>query len=366
MPGMSIYERLDRRSLGRIDPERAHSLALRALAAAARTSGGANALRRLAPEQDERLRVRLWSLPFANPLGVAAGMDKNGVAVNALLALGFSHVEVGTVTLRPQPGNDRPRLWRAPEERAVINALGFPSQGAAAVRNRLLTARPDGIVGLNIGKNRDIPAEEAPAAYADLTLALADVASYLTVNVSSPNTPGLRALQMSDELETILKAVTRANQQVAAARKQLPRPVLVKVAPDLSREELEAVGWSSVLAGADGLIATNTTTSRAGVPDAYRDLPGGLSGPPLRAQANDVVRTLYQAIGDRLPIIGVGGVSTAADVIEHMRSGASLVQLYTAFIYAGPALPGVILRELSAFVEQEGLRAISDIVGTNV
>lgn len=364
---MKLYERLDRQSLERMDPERAHALALRSLAAAARAPGGVWALRRVAPGRDrvadERLRVRLWGLPFANPLGVAAGMDKNAVAVKALLALGFGHVEVGTVTLRPQPGNDRPRLWRIPEERAVINALGFPSEGAAAVRRRLLNARPHGIVGINIGKNRDIPAEEAPEAYAGLVLAMFDVASYITVNVSSPNTPGLRSLQMSDELESILKAVTRANEQVATARKQLPKPVLVKIAPDLSREEIEAVGWSSVIAGADGVIATNTTTSRDGIADHYHDLPGGLSGPPLREMANNVVRILYQAIGDRLPIIGVGGISSAEDVIERMQAGASLVQLYTAFIYGGPSLPGRILSELSAFVEREGLRSITEITG---
>jgi dihydroorotate dehydrogenase len=360
---MRIYTRLDRQSLERLDPERAHGLALQSLATAAKMPAGIRALRKLAPEQDERLRVRLWGLPFANPLGVAAGMDKNAVAVKALLALGFGHVEIGTVTLRPQLGNDRPRLWRIPEQQAVINALGFPSQGAAAVRNRLLASPPNGIVGINIGKNRDVPVEEAPEAYADLVLALADVASYITVNVSSPNTPGLRALQMSDELEAILKAVTEANQQVAAVRKQLARPVLVKIAPDLSREEIEAVGWSSVLAGADGIIATNTTTSRGGVAEEFGQLPGGLSGPPLREQANNVVRILYQSIGERLPIIGVGGISSASDVIERMRSGASLVQLYTAFVYSGPALPGMILRELSEIVDREGLHSISDIIG---
>lgn len=361
---MKIYERLDRQSLGRIDPERAHSLALQSLAKASSAPGGTRALRSLSPDQDERLRVRLWGLPFANPLGVAAGMDKNAVAVKALLALGFGHVEVGTVTLRPQPGNDAPRLWRVPEEEAVINALGFPSQGAATVRNRLHTTRPQGIIGINIGKNREIPAEEAPQAYADLVLALADAASYITVNVSSPNTPGLRSLQMSDELEAILGAVTGANQKVATARKQLPRPILVKVAPDLSREELEAVGWSAVLGGADGIIATNTTTSRDGIPETYRDLPGGLSGPPLRARANAVVKTLHEAVGDRLPIVGVGGISNADDVIERMRAGASLVQLYTAFIYAGPSLPGTILRDLSAYVDREGLGSIAEITGT--
>ncbi len=364
---MKIYERLDRESLGRLDPERAHQLALQSLSKASKAPGALRAMRRLAHGAeyvpDERLRLRLWGLPFANPLGVAAGMDKNAVAVNALLALGFGHVEVGTVTLRPQPGNDTPRLWRVPEDEAVINALGFPSDGAATVRNRLHAARPDGIIGVNIGKNREIPAADAPQAYADLVLALADVASYITVNVSSPNTPGLRSLQMSSELEALLAAVADANQSVATARKQRPRPVLVKIAPDLSDDELEAVGASAVSAGADGIIATNTTTSREGTPERYRDLPGGLSGPPLRARANAVVARLYHAVGGQLPIIGVGGVSNAADVIERMRAGASLVQLYTAFIYAGPALPGMILRDLSDFLDREGLDSITELTG---
>ena len=360
---MNIYGRFGRQAMSRMDPERAHAVALRSLMTAARAPAGLRALRRLAPEQDERLRVRLWDLPFSSPLGVAAGLDKNAVAVMPLLALGFSHVETGTVTLRPQPGNDQPRLWRVPECDAVINALGFPSDGAAAVRNRLLATQPQGIVGVNIGKNRDVPADQAAEAYAGLLLAMGDVGSYITVNVSSPNTPGLRSLQMSDELESILKAVTEANEQFAAARKQLQRPVLVKISPDLTREEIEAVGWSAVAGGADGIIATNTTTSREGIPERYRDLRGGLSGPPLRERANEVVKTLYDSVGSQLPIIGVGGISSAGDVIARMRAGASLVQLYTSFIYGGPSLPGTILRGLSSFADEAGLRSIAEIVG---
>ncbi|CAN5833770.1 quinone-dependent dihydroorotate dehydrogenase [soil metagenome] len=362
---MTMYEQFDRKALQLLDAERAHESALRLLSIANKAPGAMRALRRYAPEPDERLRVRLWGLPFANPLGVAAGLDKNAVAVKGLLAIGFGHVEVGTVTLRPQPGNDRPRLWRVPEEKAVINALGFPSQGAAAVRSRLLGVRPSGIVGVNIGKNRDVPANESAAEYGSLAQAIGDAASYITVNISSPNTPGLRSLQMSDELEALLQIVTRANKLAAEARKQARRPVLVKIAPDLSREEIEAVAGTAVSAGADGIIATNTTTIREGLPDKYRDLPGGLSGPPLRKQANAVVRMLYETSGGQLPIIGVGGISNAADVIERMRAGASLVQIYTAFIYGGPALPGAILRDLSDFLKREGLKSISEIVGSD-
>ncbi len=357
------YQRLDRRAMRKIDPERAHALALRALATAGKTPGGLRALARFAPEQDERLRQRIWGLPFANPLGVAAGMDKNGVAVESLIALGFGHVEVGTVTLRPQPGNDSPRLWRVPEERAVINALGFPSDGAAAVRNRLIKLRPAGVIGINIGKNRDIPSADAAEAYADLVRAAGDAGMYIAVNVSSPNTPGLRSLQMANELGAILEAVTSANQEVAIVRQQLPRPVLVKIAPDLETEEIESIAGAAEAGGADGIIATNTTISRQGIPEKYANLPGGLSGPPLKERANSVVRTLHGMVGGRLPIIGAGGISNAEDVIERMRSGASLVQLYTAFIYDGPALPGMILRDLSTFMDREGLRDISQIIG---
>ena len=363
---MNIYGRFDRRAMNRMHPERAHAIALRSLVTAARAPAGLRALRRLAPEQDERLRMRLWDLPFSNPLGVAAGLDKNAVAITPLLALGFSHVETGTVTLRPQPGNDQPRLWRIPECDAVINALGFPSDGAAAVRSRLLAARRRGSSAstlARIGRSRRMKRRRPMR---DLFSRLGDVGSYITVNVSSPNTPGLRSLQMSDELEAILKAVTEANERLATARKQIQRPVLVKIAPDLTREEVEAVGGSAVAGGADGIIATNTTTSREGIPEQYRDLPGGLSGPPLREQATAVVRALYESVGDQLPIIGVGGIASADDVIARMRAGASLVQLYTSFIYGGPSLPGTILRGLSeSFADEAGLRSIAEIVGEN-
>jgi dihydroorotate dehydrogenase len=317
----------------------------------------------LTPEPDERLRLHVWELPFANPLGVAAGLDKNGEAVAALHALGFGHVEVGTVTLLPQPGNPRPRVWRVLEEQAVINAMGFPSAGALDVRARLVPLMPKGVVGINIGKNRDTPIERAAEDYAALVAAMFAVAHYITVNVSSPNTPGLRALQMADELAALLAQVREANQRAAALARRDPKPLLVKISPDLTDAEIEGVAEAAVANGASGIVATNTTTERDQLPARYAQLSGGLSGAPLRARANQVVRVLYRRVGDQAPIVGVGGIASGADALERIRAGATLVQLYTGFTYAGPTLAGRILRELSADADRRGWRSVAELVG---
>lgn len=358
-----MYQRLYQHAIVRVDPERAHRLALRALAAASSTPGGLRTLERFAPEPDERLRLRVWNLPFANPLGVAAGLDKDGEALEALIALGFGHVEVGTITLRSQPGNDRPRIWRVVEQGAVINAMGFPSAGAAAVRARLIGRRARGVVGINIGKNRDTPLEEAAVDYAGLIAVLFPIANYFTINISSPNTPGLRSLQMADELGLLLAAVRDANERAAALARRDPKPLVVKIAPDLTDAEIEGVAEAAVANGVRGIVATNTTTTRDGIPTEFTDHPGGLSGPPLRDRADHVVRVLYRRVGEQVPIIGVGGISNGADALARIRSGATLVQLYTAFTWAGPALPGQILRELSADADRNGWYSISDLVG---
>lgn len=360
---MMRYEVLYDTMLRRMDAERAHRLAILAMSGLARTPGGLRVLSRRAPEPDERLRQRVWGLPFANPLGVAAGLDKNGEAVDALLALGFGHVEVGTVTLRPQPGNERPRVWRVIEQQAVINAMGFPSDGAAEVRERLLGRSPAGVLGINIGKNRDTPLEQAGDDYAALTTALFDIAHYFTVNVSSPNTPGLRSLQLSDDLSALLGRVRAANDTAARLAMRDPKPILVKISPDLSDAEVEAAADAALAGGANGIVATNTTTSRAGLPEPPASLPGGLSGTPLREQANHVIRVLYNRVGGKIPIVGVGGIASGADALARIRSGATLVQLYTAFTYHGPALPGRILREMSADADARGWSSIGELVG---
>lgn len=360
-----IYSRMYRPVISKIDAERAHSAALSGLRQLYRLPGGQAALYHLRPEPDERLRLRVWDLPFANPLGVAAGLDKNGIAIEPLIALGFGHIEAGTVTLIPQRGNERPRVWRVPNERAVLNAMGFPNDGAAALRHQLLALRARGVIGVNIGKNRDTAPEVAAEEYAALLGAVFEVAQYVTINVSSPNTPGLRALQMSDELSRILALARETNERTAAVLRRLPRPLLVKIAPDLTESELEAVAESAVANGASGIVATNTTLNREGIPATYADYLGGLSGSPLRVRANEVVKVLYRRVGGQIPIIGVGGISTGADAIQRMRAGATLVQVYTAFIYGGPSLPRSILSEMSADADRHGWRSVVDIVGSD-
>lgn len=361
----SFYDLVYRSLIVRMDAETAHRAAIRLLAGSMRVPGGRRALGRMAGEADDRLRLRVWDQPFANPLGVAAGLDKNGEAVEALIALGFGHVEVGTVTLRPQPGNDRPRVWRVIERDAAINAMGFPSAGSASVRARMISLRPRGVVGVNIGKNRDTPLEQAAEDYAALVPVVFPLANYIAVNVSSPNTPGLRTLQLAGELERILVAVVDANQRTATLADRRPKPILVKISPDLTDDEIAAVASAAVDNGARGIIATNTTTRRSAIPERYAELPGGLSGAPLRDRANHVVKVLYRIVGDRVPIVGVGGIANGADAIERIRSGATLVQLYTGFTFAGPALAGRILREMGEDADRNNWTSVLELVGTD-
>lgn len=364
-PMTDLYRSLAYPVLARIDPERAHHFGLRLLHLSGRIPGGPMLLGRFAETDDARLRVHRFGMSFPNPVGVAAGLDKNAEAVTALFALGFGSVEIGTVTRRPQPGNAPPRLWRLADEGALINALGFPSDGAASVRRRLVARRHPGVVGINLGKNRNTPLEVAAEDYVAVLEALWDVANYVAINVSSPNTPGLRDLQQRDAVAAILRAVQDANQRYARLHDSRPRPVLVKIAPDLDDQGLDDALAGAVDGGAGGVIVSNTTTDRSGLRRPAPDVPGGLSGRPLRERATDLVREVHRRCGDSLPIIGVGGISSAADVIERMQAGACLVQLYTAFIYDGPALPGRICRDLRGFIEREGLRSIEEIIGVN-
>jgi len=346
--------------LFRLEPERAHQLALQLL----RGLGQMPKTRaRLWPPQvpDPRLAQDVWGLHFAHPLGLAAGFDKDGQALTGLASLGFAFVELGTVTPRAQPGNPRPRLFRYPHEGAIINRLGFPSQGAKAVAANLAALPPLPVpLGINIGKNRATALAQATADYRTLVRELGPFADYFSVNVSSPNTPDLRRLQDPQSLRPLLQALREECEKF-----ERRPPLLLKVAPDLEPEEVAALAALALEPEPplDGFIATNTTLSRP--PGwAQGEESGGLSGLPLKERANRIIAQLYRASSGRLPIIGVGGVRTAEDVLTKIEAGASLVQLYTALIYEGPTLIRRIVRQLPQLLEERGVDRIGALTGT--
>ncbi|PSL03620.1 dihydroorotate oxidase A [Haloactinopolyspora alba] len=346
---MSAYQRLFDRALSRVDAETAHRVGFGGMRAAARVPGLARrGHRRLAPGGAGG--VEALGLHVPGPLGVAAGFDKNATGIDALGALGFAFVEVGTVTAQPQPGNPRPRLHRLVADRAVVNRMGFNNDGAAAVAARLARRRRRRhalpvVVGVNIGKSKAVPEQRAFADYEASTRLLAPYADYLVVNVSSPNTPGLRDLQAVERLGPLLRAVRRQADEVTTRRV----PLLVKIAPDLDDDDVVAVAGLAVELGLDGIIATNTTVRRDGLRSDASAVAaagaGGLSGAPLRERSLQVLRLLHDAAGERLTLISAGGVWTADDVDERLRAGASLVQAYTAFVYEGPSWPSRVQRE---------------------
>ncbi|MGO4534099.1 quinone-dependent dihydroorotate dehydrogenase [Leifsonia sp. 2MCAF36] len=327
-----MYRALFNLVLSRLDPERAHHLAFVVIRALPAVGLGGLARRFTAP--DPSLAVEALGLRFESPFGVAAGFDKDGEAVLGLGTLGFGHVEVGTITALPQPGNDKPRLFRLIPDRAVINRMGFNNHGAGAAADRLLRVRRSGrrpVLGVNIGKSRVVAVEDATADYLTSARALAPVADYLVVNVSSPNTPGLRGLQELELLSPLLAAV----KDVAGET-----PLLVKIAPDLTDDQVERIARLAVELGLAGIIATNTTISREGLstdaPVVEAAGAGGLSGAPLAARSLEVLRLIRAVVPPELCVISVGGVETAEDVQERLDAGATLVQGYTAFLYRGP------------------------------
>ena len=311
------------------------------------------------------LQTRVWDLDFPNPVGLAAGFDKDARVPAPLLGLGFGFVEVGSVTPRPQPGNPRPRLFRLTEDRAVINRMGFNNQGMEEMAGRLeafrRAPRGSGIVGVNLGRNKDT-ADEA-ADYVAGIERLGRFASYLVVNVSSPNTPGLRLLQDKAPLARLLAAVKAARDGLAQPRKP---PLLVKIAPDLAAEDLADVAAVALDLDIDGIIATNTTISR---PDSLRDPrkgeTGGLSGAPLKAMSQDMLARLYRLTGGRIPLVGVGGIASAADAYARIRAGASLVQFYSAMVYEGPYLAARIADGLAELLARDGIAHVTDAVGAD-
>jgi dihydroorotate dehydrogenase len=351
--------------LRRLPAEATHRVSFAMLRALAALPGVAAVMRRLLAPRDPALRVHAFGRELPGPLGLAAGFDKDARGVRALLALGFGFVEVGTVTAEPQPGNPRPRLFRLPRDRALVNRLGFNNAGAAAAARRL-ARRHAGVVGVNIGKTRRVPDAEALADHAASASRLAPLADYLVVNVSSPNTPGLRDLQAVDRLRPLLAAVRSACDLASPMRRV---PLLVKIAPDLADDDVDAVADLAVELGLDGIIATNTTTSRSGLasPEAKiaRLGPGGLSGAPLKERSLAVLRRLRARTGARVTLIAVGGIETADDAWQRIRAGATLVQAYTGFIYGGPGWPRHLQRELAAKVRAANLASIEQAIGAD-
>jgi len=346
-----MYRLLYRMVLRRVPAEAAHLAAfglIRVFGRVARVPGAARLLGRWLGPRDPVLRVRALGLSFPGPVGLAAGFDKDARGTRGLAALGFGFVEVGTVTARAQPGNPRPRMFRLTADRALVNRMGFNNAGAAAAAAALRRSRRTRgpVVGVNIGKTRAVPDADAAADYAASARAVAAVADYVVVNVSSPNTPGLRDLQAADRLRPVLVAVRSALDAAVPGRPQGLKgsvPLLVKIAPDLADADVDAVADLALELGLDGIIATNTTTSRDGLASPAAEVAaagaGGLSGPPLRARSLAVLRRLHARAGDRLVLIAAGGIETPDDAWERLRAGATLVQAYTGFVYGGPLWP---------------------------
>jgi dihydroorotate dehydrogenase len=355
-----VYQVLFRVVLRRVPAETAHRAAF-ALIRLAGAPGVAGLLRRWLGPRDPVLRVRALGLEFPGPLGLAAGFDKDARAVAGLGALGFGFVEVGTVTAQAQPGNPRPRLFRLPADRALVNRMGFNNDGAAVAADRLSGRRASRwaggpVVGVNIGKSRAVPDSAAAADYAASARAVAGLADYVVVNVSSPNTPGLRDLQAADRLRPVLVAVRSALDDSAAGQRRVP--LLVKIAPDLAPADIDAVADLAVELGLDGIIATNTTVARDGLASPAAEVAaagaGGLSGAPLRARSLAVLRQLHERTGGRLALVAAGGIETPQDAWDRLAAGATLVQSYTGFIYGGPLWPRRIHAGLARRIRAAG------------
>lgn len=355
---LGLY-RLARPVLFKLEPEKAHRMTLKIM-----KSG----LMPVPPRiKASELEQQLWGLTFPNPVGLAAGFDKNGEVIGPSLALGFGFTEAGTVTPRPQSGNPAPRVFRDVGSKSIINRMGFPNDGLAVFDENFERFKhddvpPPGVVGINIGMNKD---QKDPAAdYITLIKHFAKKVDYLTVNISSPNTPGLRSLQEQDTLRALLSQLMTALNN--ASGEFPPPPLLVKLAPDLTEEQQEQIAGVLMETGVNGVVLTNTTLARPeSLPESFRSHPGGLSGPHLRQPSTQIIRNFYKLTKGRLPIIGVGGISNGKHAYEKIRAGASLVQLYTGLIYRGPEVAHMICRELMAYMRRDGLSHISRAVGAD-
>ena len=353
---MSVYQKLIRPLLFKIQPETAHEFGIEAL----KIGLSSKAAQKYVAQKfaiESFGEIERFNLKFKNPLGIAAGFDKNGVAVNQLAALGFGFVEVGTVTYNPQKGNEKPRLFRLPEDQALINRLGFNNQGTAKVVERLKQIQPNCILGVNIGKNKDVPNDAAIENYlASFDLAH-EVADYIAVNVSSPNTPNLRELQKAENLEELLTALQKRNVELSN------KPLLVKIAPDLNDAEIEAIVDIARHLDLAGIIATNTTIKRDNLASNVNET-GGLSGKPLQSKSNEIISKIYRYSNGKIPIIGVGGILTAHDAFEKIAAGACLIQAYTGFVYRGISFAREVNLGLQKILKEKGFDNLNEAVGS--
>ncbi len=348
----AVYRRMLKPFFFSLDAETAHRLTLTILSMSPPLA--------VQPDPPE-LAVKLWNIDFSNPIGLAAGMDKDAIAARAWETIGFGFAEMGTITPQPQPGNEAPRLWRLVENRALINRLGFPSEGMDAVAPRIERIRKSGIairIALNFGPNKNTPPEKVAADYATLMRKLGTLADFIVVNVSSPNTPGLRTWQSPERMREIFAAMRAGD--VNSDRRV---PILVKLAPDLERDDLFRICDTALELKLDGIVASNTTIAREAV-NITSSHPGGLSGAPLLEPARELIRNIYMHTGGKIPIVGVGGVASAEDALGHIRAGASMVELYTGLIYEGPGLIGRIKAGLAHLLRRDGFRSISEAVGS--
>src|SRR5882724_1811515 len=361
-----LYRSLLRPLLFRLPPETAHELALHSLS--------------LAPTLTETLlgnrfkrspfgKLGRFGLTFSNPVGLAAGFDKDGIALESLAALGFGFIEAGTVTYHPQPGNERPRLFRLPQDKALINRAGFNNEGAAAFAQRVKNNRPDCVLGVSIGKSKVVALEDAVADYLKSFELVYPIADYVAIHVSSPNTPRLRELQQAGQLEELLRALQERNRELSQRPDgRAVLPLLIKLSPDLDRDELQNVVTVAQKNKVAGLIAANTTTAREPLETSSEEVracgEGGLSGAPLRYRSKEMIATLYNMTQGSMPLIGVGGIFTAEDAWEMVSAGASLLQIYTSFIYEGPSIAKKINEGLRQIISSNGFVSLDEAVGS--
>jgi dihydroorotate dehydrogenase len=379
---MSLYKTLIRPLLFSLPSETAHEIGLKVLKAGLAPGFFGGFLRGQA-SFEEFGPIERFGLKFDNPLGIAAGFDKNGIAVEQLAALGFGFIETGTVTWHPQPGNPKPRLFRLPQDEALINRAGFNNDGTVKVAERLKTKRPSCVLGVNIGKSKIVPIEEAVDDYLRSFELVHPVADYIAVNVSSPNTPNLRELQKADELEKLLSALQKKNKELSERSvalspgfsRQPPeggtqnKPLLLKIAPDLTEAEIEAITDISLRLDLAGVIATNTTVSRDGLKTPESEVEkmgqGGLSGRPLQKRSTEVIAAIHRHAKGKLPVIGVGGIFTPEDAFEKICAGACLLQAYTGFIYQGFSFANDINVGLARILKENGFNSLDEAVGAS-